>query len=141
MKSAYDPCPAGWRVPEAGENGVWVKAAGKNSFSTNPFDKENKGVDLSGLMGSDDCIWYPATGYYAKANCVFYGVGANATYQSCSLASYGYQCMVLDGNDSDMYLLYLSDFGGANPVRCIKDTAASQNKGGNENVNNSQGEW
>ena len=120
-KTIYDPCPAGWRVPEAGENGVWVKAAGRNGFSTNPFDKVNKGVDMSGLIGSDECIWYPATGYYGKANGVFYGVGSHATYMSCSLASYGYQCMVLDSNDSDMYLLYLSDFGGADPVRCLKE--------------------
>ena len=25
-KSIYDPCPAGWRVPDGGSNGVWSKA-------------------------------------------------------------------------------------------------------------------
>ena len=29
-KTAYDPCPAGWRVPEGGENGVWAEACGNS---------------------------------------------------------------------------------------------------------------
>ena len=141
-KTIYDPCPAGWRIPEAGENGVWAKAAGKIQISPNPFDSVNKGVQFGGIMGSDSNIWYPATGYYGKANGEFYGTGSSATYPSTTLGStYGFQCMTLTGSGSYMYMLYVSDFGGANPVRCIKDTAAAQGNGGNENLNNSQGDW
>ena len=30
-KSIYDPCPAGWRVPDGGENGIWAKAHGSST--------------------------------------------------------------------------------------------------------------
>jgi uncharacterized protein (TIGR02145 family) len=137
-KTIYDPCPAGWRIPEAGENGVWVKALGRNQIKPNPFDSVNKGVDLSGYMGSDDCIWYPATGYYGKADGNFYGVGSNASYHSVSLGdTYGTLCFVINQSSSDLYLLYVTDFGGAEPARCIKEVSAAQT----ESVNNSTGEW
>ena len=137
-KTIYDPCPAGWRIPEAGENGVWVTAAGRHQIYTNPFDKVNKGVNLSGYMGADDCIWYPATGYYGKADGNFYGVGSNASYHSVSLGdTYGTLCFTINQSSSDLYLLYVTDFGGAEPARCIKDQSAATT----ENVNNSQGAW
>ena len=137
-KTIYDPCPAGWRIPEAGEKGVWAKAAGRIQIKPNPFDKVNKGVDLSGYMGSDDCIWYPATGYYGKADGNFYGVGSNASYHSVTLGqTYGTNCFVIGESNSDLYLLYVTDFGGAEPARCIKEESSA----GTENVGNSQGEW
>ena len=137
-KTIYDPCPAGWRIPEAGENGVWVKAAGRNQIKPNPFDSVNKGVNLSGYMGADACIWYPATGYFGKADGNFYGVGTNASYHSVSLGStYGTLCFVINQSSSDLYLLYVTDFGGAEPARCIKEVAKAQT----EDVNNSTGEW
>ena len=120
-KTIYDPCPAGWKMPEAGENGVWCKAAGGIRINADLFDDVNKGVNLSGYVGSDKTIWYPATGYYGKANGVFYGVGKNASYHSCTLDSYGYLCFVINSTDTYLYLLNLSDFGGAEPVRCIKE--------------------
>ncbi|MBR5200002.1 MAG: hypothetical protein IKW20_09315, partial [Bacteroidales bacterium] len=137
-KTIYDPCPAGWRIPEAGENGVWAKAAGRNQIKPNPFDSVNKGVNLSGYMGADACIWYPATGYYGKADGNFYSVGTNASYHSVSLGdTYGTLCFVINQSSTDLYLLYVTDFGGAEPARCIKEVSAAQT----ENVNNSTGEW
>ena len=120
-KTVYDPCPAGWKIPEAGENGVWCKAAGGIRINADLFDDVNRGVNLSGHVGSDETIWYPATGYYGKTNGVFYGVGQNASYHSCTLDSYGHLCFVINSNDTYLYLLNLTDFGGAAPVRCIKE--------------------
>ena len=137
-KTIYDPCPAGWRIPDAGENGVWQKAVGKVQVSPNPFDKTNKGVNLSGLAGNDDCIWYPATGYYGKADGKFYSTGSNASYHSVTPGkSYGTISFVIGLNYPDLYLQNVTDFGGAGPARCVKDT----NTGGNEKLNYSQGEW
>ena len=31
-KSIYDPCPAGWRVPDGSENGVWSRATGTSGI-------------------------------------------------------------------------------------------------------------
>ena len=57
-KSIYDPCPAGWRVPDGGDNGVWSKALGPSSS----FNSTNEGMNFSGKFGSASTIWYPASG-------------------------------------------------------------------------------
>jgi uncharacterized protein (TIGR02145 family) len=118
-KTIYDPCPAGWKLPEAGDNGVWCKAVGANKINADLFDDTNKGVDLSGHVGSDTSIWYPATGYYGKANGTFYAVGQNASYHSCTPGTaFGYMSFVINSMDTSLYLNSSTDFGGAGPVRC-----------------------
>ena len=62
-KSIYDPCPAGWRVPDGGHNGVWSNALGSSSdFDGYPFDCDKIGMNFSGKFGSVSTIWYPASG-------------------------------------------------------------------------------
>ena len=64
VKTEYDPCPAGWRVPYGGYNGVWSKACGSSSyFNGYPYDSTNEGMNFSGKFGSASTIWYPASGY------------------------------------------------------------------------------
>ena len=56
-KTIYDPCPAGWRVPDGGSNGVWNKAG----FDDQSYDSSDEGM----LFGSDissPATWYPAAG-------------------------------------------------------------------------------
>ena len=60
-KSVYDPCPAGWRVPDGGTDGIW-KTAG---FDDPTFDATNMGKIFSN-NGIE--IWYPAAGYLAYDN-------------------------------------------------------------------------
>ena len=57
-KTIYDPCPAGWRVPDGGEDGVWSNAGVDESISC---DATNKGVSFSISSPSD--TWYPEAGY------------------------------------------------------------------------------
>ena len=83
-KSIYDPCPAGWRVPDGGVNGVWSKAIGSSSDFDYTYDETNKGINFSGKFGSASTIWYPASGH-----CYFnYGhldvVGSYSYYWSAS---------------------------------------------------------
>ena len=62
-KSIYDPCPAGWRVPDGGDDGVWSKACGSSSYFIGyPYDDTNEGMNFSGKFGSAATIWYPASG-------------------------------------------------------------------------------
>ena len=62
-KSIYDPCPAGWRVPDGGSNGVWSKACGSDSFFEGyPYDSTSRGMNFSGKFGADQTIWCPASG-------------------------------------------------------------------------------
>ncbi len=56
-KAVYDPCPAGWRVPDGGDSGVWKKAG----FDATTYDNTNKGISFS--ISSPSTAWYPAVGY------------------------------------------------------------------------------
>ena len=124
-KSIYDPCPAGWRVPDGGSNGVWSKALGSNSSFTQRtlFDKTNKGMNLSGKFGSASTIWYPASGYYYDTGGSLGYVGNYGDYWSAS------------PNSNNSYYAYALDFGyngrvdpafgspraGAYSVRCLQE--------------------
>ena len=83
-KSIYDPCPAGWRVPDGGKNGVWSKALGSSSHLENyPYDNTNEGMNFSGKFGLDQTIWYPASGYRTKGGSLI-SVGRMGDYWSAS---------------------------------------------------------
>ena len=65
-KSIYDPCPAGWRVPDGGYDGVWKNAWGISKYAVDDaslFDSTNMGMNFFGVFGSDTSIWYPSSGY------------------------------------------------------------------------------
>ena len=61
VKTIYDPCPTGWRVPDGGTNGIWMKAAG-TAFSNLRNDLEKNCVHTSEVYGSATEIWYPVAG-------------------------------------------------------------------------------
>ena len=73
-KTIYDPCPAGWRVPDGRSNGVWNKAG----FDDHSYDSYDKGM-LFGSGISSPATWYPAAGYryssVGSLNDVGYGGG------------------------------------------------------------------
>lgn len=89
-KSIYDPCPQGWRVPDAGSRGVWSTALGSSSSFTGSslYSSTNKGMNFSGKFGSDQTIWYPASGCRANDGSLNY-VGIEANYWSASPGIYG----------------------------------------------------
>ena len=101
-KSIYDPCPAGWRVPDGGSNGVWSKAKGSSSESSHTYNGTNEGMNFSGKFGSASTIWYPASGYrYYDGS--FDGVGSSGNYWSAS------------PGDNYAYSLFFYDDGDVNP--------------------------
>ena len=85
-KSTYDPCPAGWRVPDGGSNGIWSKALGSSSYFADAslYDSTNKGMNFSGKFGSASTIWYPASGYRYYYDGSLYDVGYYGSYWSTS---------------------------------------------------------
>lgn len=109
-KTAYDPCPAGWRVPDGGEEGVWAKALGSSAQFTESqlFNSTNCGNNFSGKFGDDEMIWYPASGcrYYSSGTLVY--VGSSGYCGSCS------------PNPSNGYLAYYLYFGCNGDVRPSK---------------------
>ncbi len=79
-KTAFDPCPAGWRVPDGGESGTWAKAANNsNIFNING---SSYGLNFRGTFGSDDTIWYPASGCLSYADGALLSVGNIGFYWS-----------------------------------------------------------
>ena len=113
-KSIYDPCPAGWRVPDGGNNGIWSKAG----FGNRTYDSTNEGISFS--ISSPSTTWYPASGFrYGSDGGLFY-VGNFGGYWSASPSSYY------------AYSLGFDDYGGVNPsydynraygfsVRCLQE--------------------
>ena len=113
-KSIYDPCPAGWRVPDGGGNGIWSKSG----LGTPLYDGTNGGMSFS--ISSPSTTWYPVSGcrYYDDGS-LFY-VGSSGYYWSAS------------PNSSSAYTLYFSYYGNVYPssnsdraygysVRCLQE--------------------
>ena len=113
-KSIYDPCPAGWRVPDGGSSGIWSKAG----FDDTTYDSTNKGISFS--ISSPSTTWYPASGYRDDYDGSLYSVGRYGYYWSASPSSY------------NAYYLYFYNFGYVYPsssyrralglsVRCLQE--------------------
>ena len=109
-KSIYDPCPVGWRVPDGGSNGVWSTALGSSStYYDGTYDSTNEGMNFSGKFGSDQTIWYPASGYRYGNGGSLSGVGNNGFCWSASPNS---------SNSYYSYVLYFNSDGFVNPSSC-----------------------
>ena len=80
LKTVNDPCPAGWRVPDGGENGVWSKSIGSSSYFNYTYDYTNNGINFSGKFGSDQTIWYPVSGCRNMSDGSLINVGYNKGY-------------------------------------------------------------
>ena len=121
-KSIYDPCPAGWRVPDGGSNGIWSKALGSSSYfeDASLYDSTNKGMNFSGKFGSASTIWYPASGIRSSYGGGLHDVGYGGNYWSAS--PYGYSAFGLSFN-------YYGDVSPSNSsgraygysVRCLQE--------------------
>lgn len=124
-KTVNDPCPPGWRVPDASQTGVWCRAGIPSGRKLDYFDDINKGVRLpSEFCGKP--AWYPATGYRFNNNGTLQYVGENGTYRSVTTTS------------SFSYTLHFNDDGilwpdsngyhystGCMAVRCYKEGSSA----------------
>ena len=126
-KSIYDPCPAGWRVPDEGRNGngIWSKALGSSSYFTQSslYDNINEGMNFSGKFGSDQTIWYPASGFRDYYNGLYgdlESVGYFGRYWSASpINEYAYGLSFGDGGG--VQPAYFNERAFGYSVRCIKE--------------------
>ena len=120
-KSVYDPCPAGWRVPDGGENGLWAKALGVSSGKYS-FDNSYKGMNLSSKLGESSVIWYPACGSRNYSGGNMYDCGSSGYYWSASTVNGGsksyYQCF---GSGGNVNLLYSESRAYGFSVRCVHE--------------------
>lgn len=113
-KTIYDPCPAGWRVPDGGESGLWSTAG----FTSSTYESANKGIHFD--ISSPSTAWYPAAG----------SLGYDSA-ELTSVGNYGYYWSVTPYTSYACYLYFFSN-GSVNPandnyrsyafsVRCVED--------------------
>ena len=114
-KTAYDPCPVGWRVPDGGENGIW-KIAG---FANTSFDRTNYGYSFS--ISSPETTWYPASGYLLYGDGVLNNSGTNGYYWSVAPVSYGGAYGLSFYDSGDVYPTDGSNRSYGYSVRCLQE--------------------
>ena len=120
-KSIYDPCPAGWRVPDGGSNGIWSKALGSSLGFTQSslYDIINEGMNFSGKFGSDQTIWYPASGFRDYGDGGLDSIGSLGNYWSASPSGSRAYYLYFD-NDGRVYPLGSRNRAFGRSVRCLQ---------------------
>ena len=139
VKSSFDPCPAGWRVPLGDTNGyknIWAGFCNGNPVSTSNgeygWGTESGfiwNVNKSGQLGTAGRLykkgtqaWYPNSGYitYRKMEGSLMQIGTNGSYWSASPIDLIYGHLL---NYSDV-LVNPSNYGerayGVS-VRCVQE--------------------
>lgn len=114
-KTIYDPCPAGWRVPDGGDKGVWATAGfGDNTT----YDDKNHGISFS--ISSPSATWYPSSGLlslewgFVREMC--------GEYWSCSLAHRDRRAyFMLFYDDGKVNVSAYDSYDSGRPVRCLKE--------------------
>ena len=124
LKTVNDPCPAGWRVPDGGTDGVWSKALGSSSFfsSSSLYSSTNKGMNFSDKFGAASTIWYPATGERERNDGNLYSVGYHGSYWSTSPSSdnFNFVYLLLFNGNGDVYPSFDYPHAYGFSVRCQK---------------------
>jgi hypothetical protein len=114
-KTIYDPCPAGWRVPDGGSDGVWAKSG----FENQDYDDSDEGM----LFGSGICspaTWYPAAGCRDRIGGALNDVGDSGIYWSVTPNGFNayYLYFSYDGSVGPTYSTYRAD---GQSVRCLQE--------------------
>lgn len=123
-KGLYDPCPAGYRVPDGGSNSVWAKAFGTTSSweKSSNWDATNKGMNFGKTdkkLGSGT-IWYPAVGYLNYIDGSLYDVGNFGVYWACTPVSNDVWSMDFHSNGEVKPVVNHRRAYGQS-VRCVKE--------------------
>ena len=122
LKSVNDPCPHGWRIPEGGSTGVWGTALGVKTYASGTYDSTNKGVQMGGILGDDENIWYPSAGNIDHYSGSLTRAGSVGMYWTANPYKNSYQGMVSYVTTGGAFYVYYGDFRSrASSVRCIKE--------------------
>ena len=138
-KTIYDPCPAGWRVPDGIGSSIWEKA---NNYSTTFYSEDfsfyNYQASGTENCGGVDCtnrfekysyntIWYPYTGYILAVESPYddrISNGDRGFYWTCTPLPKDemgyYNASILSVTNSQVLLTY-GFRARAHAVRCQKE--------------------
>ena len=107
-KTMYDPCPAGYRVPDGGDTGVWKKAG----FATTSW---GGGYPFS-IPSST--TWYPAAGW-RNTDGILSDVGIKGSYWTCTFLGDGARIMLFDSGAVNP--VYSGHRAEGRSVRCLRE--------------------
>lgn len=118
-KTIYDPCPAGWRVPEGD---VWAKASNhtESTYITVSYDSTKKGTNLTGVLSSASIVWYPYSANKYENDGRLGGRGGGSEWWSCTPDYVNARTFrILSSNRVYTYAVAARAAGLS--VRCIKE--------------------
>ena len=110
-KTAYDPCPYGWRVPD--RDNLYP------DYELCEWDSTNRGRLFTGNYGSGFTIWYPSTGYRNVTEGSYSSGGYDGMYWSTEKKDNS-QAYCFDFDDRNWGTSYLNTTHGF-AVRCQKE--------------------
>ncbi len=123
IKTIYDPCPVGYRVPDGGEDGVWAKGLNVSSgFSGNlvhngfDFGTNSDGYAIT----MDDTCFYPLSGYKDNDEITIFNVNNWAFYWSCTSVGNEAYGLCLYRSEMEAYPLSKGSKAYGYSVRCQK---------------------
>lgn len=124
-KTETDPCPAGWRVPDGSENGLWAKAAKTDRLMDYSYmwDASKGGFDFKALFGTEDECWYPSTGvlYGNTGRLGIMGKGG-FRYYTCTYIDSSHRVLgFLSNSPDELFFAYSIKPATGLAVRCCKE--------------------
>ena len=114
VKSAQDPCPYGYRVPDGGSNGIWEIAG-----YTSSLDQATMTMRVY-ILQSGEYATYPAAGFLMRESGDLNYAGYNGLMWSATSSVSGmayYMDYYLSSTSMQTFNAYKAD---ARPVRCVR---------------------
>ncbi len=119
MKTIFDPCPSGWRVPTWSSSyspwDVFGTSTPNAYVATSTVGTWNYGLTVTSVSAG----YYPAAGYRAAGSGALYYVGSYGSYWSAS--SYSGYGFILGFHSSNVYPAYYSHRANGFSVRCVQE--------------------
>lgn len=115
IKTENDPCPAGWKVPEGGERGLWGRLP---SNVSSLWDKTLLGLSLKSY--STPTAWFPSSGIRRGDSGALTYCGQKGNEWTCTYDTDRAYSMIFDNTSLKQID---EEYGNASgrPVRCMKD--------------------
>ena len=118
-KTAYDPCPVGYRVPKGGEDEFWA-----TSMVTTSWDNTNKGINWT--LADGTTAWYPAVGRRSCNSGALGQVGSDGYCWSASPnPSTSRDAYHLFCHNSNVGAAGSSSRGNGTSIRCFREGSDS----------------